>query len=1655
MLKRLLIAVFVLGLILSLNGTAFSDVYPDIDAQRRITETNTNAPLYGTQLDCRPIQPTFKKSPADFRSVPAGMTVPAPPLDYFCEDVDYSSGIATWYWTIPDAYNDDLFNMRFTSESNFDCTLKVAHFLMYGPAMVGAPDMRVYLWDDDGFGFPGTKLDSVDILNAALPTTMDWVSADFSAGNYVFGDGEEYHYGFTIIDNSGAGTDVIAVVSDNADGPHAGEERASESYAGVWGTMLNDWGADVSFMITSELCCGEIPFTDCYTQAYAGSPYWCYSTPHSSGADLTEHAMRFDVEGSDTLVASWVWIYDFGYPFFGTDDVYITVYDDDGGFPGPNVLASVTLAAGTYAAGWQYVPFGLVIDHKFHISFSTNGTPGVTWQYLVGDDSMTPNGRSSSLYNGTWMASGDVFGDDPDFFIEADICRSQFSICETKSYYGNWWFAWGIGNAYRDAASVRITGQGQMCQVKEVAWLLDDYFAEPGDFTHPIEISVNADGGGLPGAQMASIVVNPVDFVYWPTLTTVDFEPLEVYIVGDYWVTLTSLNPGTTEGIIIVSDDGTFNNGARSAGLFVGSGVWETMVDHYGDDYGWVAESEHCCEPFGTDICLPGADAGWATLQGNQGRTGRSMLGVEDAWCDLNVNWSYLDATSGVSFTGPAIYGDMAVCSFSDHYNVFDITDGSIVYTLTSTLGDGNLLGGSIRCTPTIVNMEVGGSPTDVMFIAGGASNGVGAVNFNTGALIWQRTILTGGPTGIFGQTRFCTMTVLNGIMYFTTDNGAVAAVDAETGVLSAGWTTNPVYLTGSPYISGATDGTNLFYSTQTAATEGDVYSLDAATGVINWQLSGAGGLQAFNINNGADTSLTYAYPEGFRGGVAYDRDRLYAVSYANDGGANDHPYDGIYYTIDAANGSLPIPATRTNRAQYSTPIVEINSVFAPTLTQWNNPTDPTGGTFIAFNKHTGSQIWGSSIAGGRHYTNAVLTCELDEVEETDDLIFAFNEDGFLMCYNYATGDEIFSRRIDHQAGYAGGIGMSGAIAMADGEVHMMFADYWGGLYDFTKGDDRARLEVQSYNVQVPVEFGSSTSYPVNTGPIMVNTGCADLTFTTATVDEDPITGSTRPAFSYGYITDDMMERADRIADDMKRSTFLSKFVRLNSKSIDEGSIVNVRDMDRESSYSSYSAGIPAWFLSLDHPVPGDVVAAGDTIDLEFTVDQSLVNRGPQSVYIAWESNDADYFLNYMEDAGALLPEILLTVVGGCLLDTTTLEFGVASANFQFVSNSGRLADPNWDPYGIEIDEYNSAMWMAGYWFTTSQHQLAVNMNAGSGSDEWISWQPDPNFCDDLCKPNLSTGVTIGAFSTDGFTYDPILANVICASGVDSVQNFDVNPDPVDTAWDWSAYTSPFDNDLTMGLAMNSQTYGAVDLPQLANMTLEIFEFTERNGNAVDGWKFGAWSDYDIGSANIMQIDLAYSAGWSTASSGTGETWGFVKIPFGCNETPLKNVVNLDSDASLYSGSHAYWDSCYHYASQPFGEYVSFPNATSARDQSGHLTITEHDFEADGTYKFGSAIFAFGDLANSMAPVPEIQELATLVNQLAGFGRGDVNNDGALNLADIIYLAGHINNSGPGAIPFAHIGDVDASGAVDAGDITYLLDYYFNCGPCPLGDWVL
>jgi hypothetical protein len=62
---------------------------------------------------------------------------------------------------------------------------------------------------------------------------------------------------------------------------------------------------------------------------------------------------------------------------------------------------------------------------------------------------------------------------------------------------------------------------------------------------------------------------------------------------------------------------------------------------------------------------------------------------------------------------------------------------------------------------------------------------------------------------------------------------------------------------------------------------------------------------------------------------------------------------------------------------------------------------------------------------------------------------------------------------------------------------------------------------------------------------------------------------------------------------------------------------------------------------------------------------------------------------------------------------------------------------------------------------------------------------------------------------------------------------------------------------------------------------------------------------------------------------------------------------------------------------------------------------------------------------------------------------GDVNNDGILNLGDVVYLISYQYKGGPPPMPTLCVGDVNNDDVVGLGDVVYLISYQYKGGLAP------
>ena len=62
---------------------------------------------------------------------------------------------------------------------------------------------------------------------------------------------------------------------------------------------------------------------------------------------------------------------------------------------------------------------------------------------------------------------------------------------------------------------------------------------------------------------------------------------------------------------------------------------------------------------------------------------------------------------------------------------------------------------------------------------------------------------------------------------------------------------------------------------------------------------------------------------------------------------------------------------------------------------------------------------------------------------------------------------------------------------------------------------------------------------------------------------------------------------------------------------------------------------------------------------------------------------------------------------------------------------------------------------------------------------------------------------------------------------------------------------------------------------------------------------------------------------------------------------------------------------------------------------------------------------------------------------------GDVQEDGVVNIVDIVYLVNYLYRAGPAPLPIPLSGDVNCDGGITVADVVYLVNYVLKAGPPP------
>jgi len=1657
MFRKLIIAMLTLGLLLTFSSAVLSSDAPH-KGFNPIERVNQDAPRYQDLSAIEHATPAFQKPTAEILQVATPTTLLPP--QYYCEFIDYSGGASAYYWELPDEYGDFEMGMRFTPAEGYTCTLLTAYIAVYPGAFVGTPDMVVTVYGDDGFGLPdpGNVLGTVTVPYASLPTDVAYAVVDLSTlGPLVFTDGEEFHISAQTSDQV---NNVLAILSD--DGSN-GMLRSWENWSGFYGLMADDWGLDCNFLIGVDLCCGLIPYTECYTQDYTCGAAYFWAQPDAYGDDFFN--VRFSVEGPETLTEVGVALY--GAETIGTPDLDIFVWGGDGsGFPDlTNEIAKVTIPNGdiVYFPDYNVVDLSalnLVMTGDFFVGWSTNEASDPTGVLAGLSDDGSCGALRSSEYWGAWGTMLDDWGLDVNFLIYADLCKDEFASCKWMSDLCNLSYFWRLPDKYGDIGDYQLfSPAGLGCRLEEI----DLCFYWPGSeetlplYTYNSEVQIYDTDPvtGLPSTKLAGFTLEPADYVIFPGLTAIDvtasgYHPFT--FDTDIWIGVESFAPDTLSGIRTMSDDGTCGS-LRSCENWAGSFFY--MLDDWGLDLNFYIEAYVCCVPLPERPCFAGDQ--WPTMAHNFARDNASVSSLgADAQGNLTKAWEFVSpADLPSNLNSATIFGDYVGIYQLDYLAVLDLNDGSLIWDYAH---DGFHIGSGCYSTPTIYDVA-GYGP--MLFTAGGDAKAFTAFDLATGAIVWTHNFMyhnqhfmTYGPSVIIdcGGTE---------VIVYSDDNGDIYASEALTGTAYAGWTVNPINLGGGILKGLTTDGTTLYVGIDDNVSNGDIFAVDGCTGATIWQFAQQQ-LCTLNPEN--------CGPEAFTGSIAYDvyegTPTLFVASSYNQY-VEYPPYmsGGIMYSIDAASGALNWAST-CNAQDYNGPAIDGGHIINTGWNGWIASGEYRGP--VAFNKGSGAAIWSNtSVNPGlapQYLADGILSCETEKF----DWYVVGNDADFLSFYNSDNGEQMFHRRM--ATGYLYMHHYS--PAMDDG--HLLIG-YYDKLICLTEQEPRPRLDLPQYTIYTPVEFGSPDNHTVVFPNAIGNTGGAPLTINSVTIG-DADNNTSPEASALAVINPD---RVERIAE--KYGSNADMFREMLSDDMAAAPEVN-KNSARNNSAFAY----PSWIYGLTAPVDGTVLPpqgsyndSSNYISIELLIDGTQVPRGLTALYAYVDTDDPDYFLDSAlidDPVNYAIPQILLGIVGGCLYDDVDFTFGVGAANGGKVFNSTKLLDADLGTFTIDEDGasfFQGALFFSGPQvgdvppgkpaiFSARAAMHAANWH--SDPNNWESILPDPNCYDQTCPPNHRINVLLGSISNDmGASYEDVYGEIVAFAFVDSVQDMcDYDTLGNCTSWDWiyminNGVQAPLNDTLTMGFHGCGSVFGAYDQPLLNNFVIYKYDFSGRYG-AVNDIYVGAMMDFDAGT-DVAGYSEELSLGYDYDGGNPTGGWGMVKIPFGCGYEPMRGAKGIESQQGPWNDSDVWLDSLRYWLTSVTGltyQTGAAPGMPVVDDRDAFFNIAELDMPQQGTgvTTLGIALFGLPDLAN--ADLPEsYADLANTANKWCGFGRGDVNNDNVIDLVDIALMIDFVYYGGDGPYPFLHLGDVNADGAVDAADVAYLIDYYFNFGPCIQGDWTL
>jgi len=895
-----------------------------------------------------------------------------------------------------------------------------------------------------------------------------------------------------------------------------------------------------------------------------------------------------------------------------------------------------------------------------------------------------------------------------------------------------------------------------------------------------------------------------------------------------------------------------------------------------------------------------------------------------------------------------------------------------------------------------------------------------------------------GAADWLCGSQRFGVSVVIDDKIIFGDEAGCVWALNEADGTNHPGWGTNPIDVGGAVLHSPTYPGYGDYIHVATKT--GDVYKI--------------------NINDGTEV-LIFSEPDapedGFWNGCSYDT-REDMIFLASRGDVSPERFkidtDGnVLWQFEQGDVLYAPPTLARKKVYYGI--------------------DDPGGVLIVDKAH-GTLEYNFAVDGVGSVPQPVTLTR-------DNYIFAGDRDGQWSLLRASSFDIIWQR---HFNDYVWGT----ALAYHDLDdknyaVMSIMADIstgyqYGGIYCWDlDAAPRPMLNIlmEEMTVTVPFESGLVPNGGHVDDAFTNWRGCADLNITEPILayNVDPATAAqnVKPTITQG--TSKIAETAKENADRLAGSEYVS-FFDDDGTPTKHGLIagLDVADPDRighpksrinfelaKKQSSDLAAGADLLRttniqMSTVNPIPG-----GTEVSLTWDYDGTGLGRSVDHEFIELVSDDPDY---YPEVVGmGYYPGIDVYYVGGCLFETFEFMWfnGYEMWHQEVVFNYGRYADGHGARYGLDWgDGINDEPIYDG--------SLFLFQEGGTWVANWLfdnfagNYLPDPAPVSGECGIDYADYVPIGR---------SVVEDWYSGGGCPPVFGVDYLELLADVSWVSFIDTNEYAN-ASYGTKITQVEISPYDFGHgYGDMKLRHFKIENRNDEALENVLAGMIHDWDPQPNNNCAMAIVPQAGavvmWDSIDPSIA--FGHVVMPAYTSQADggqvacaaYKMIWAADNWHRVY-GSHCNIVDCTFRTDEAFISWIEDtdgvgfdPTDPGTGDKTEVFTWAQFDLPASGEHHLYCAVIGVDAFHNDRNIVEdEVRRIASWANKLAGFARGDVNDDGEVNAIDVALIDALVNGAPVVLFPWDGNGDVNLSGAVDAADVSYLFNYLMG-GPAPLGEW--